>query len=108
MKLSEKPILFVGAGPGDPELLTLKGKKALEEAGLVLYAGSLVNAGLLDFCSPGCERADSSGMSLEEQVSLMANAAGRECPWCASTRGTRASSAPWRNRSASWRDRAFP
>jgi len=80
MDTAEKTILFVGAGPGDPELLTLKGKKALEEAGLVLYAGSLVNAALLDFCSPGCERTDSSGLSLEEQVALMADAAGRGVP----------------------------
>ena len=35
-------VSFVGAGPGDPELLTLKGRKAIEGAGLVLYAGSLV------------------------------------------------------------------
>ena len=35
-------VFFVGAGPGDPELLTLKGRKAIEGAGLVLYAGSLV------------------------------------------------------------------
>ena len=80
MDTDERPILFVGAGPGDPDLLTLKGKKALEEAGLVLYAGSLVNADLLDFCSLGCERADSSGLSLEEQVALMADAAGRGVP----------------------------
>jgi precorrin-4/cobalt-precorrin-4 C11-methyltransferase len=72
----ENPVLFVGAGPGDPELLTLKGKRALEEADLVLYAGSLVNGALLEFCSPACERVDSSPLSLEEQVGMMAEKAG--------------------------------
>jgi len=77
MEHAEKTILFAGAGPGDPELLTLKGKKALEEADLVLYAGSLVNREILAFCRPCCEKADSSGLSLEEQVALMAETAGR-------------------------------
>lgn len=72
-----KPILFVGAGPGDPDLMTLKGKRALEEADLVLYAGSLVPEALLAFCSPSCETVDSSGLSLEEQVALMADRAGQ-------------------------------
>ena len=70
MANTEYPVLFVGAGPGDPELITLKGKRALEEADLVLYAGSLVNEALLDYCSPGCVRADSSPLSLEEQMAL--------------------------------------
>jgi len=72
MANTEYPVLFVGAGPGDPELITLKGKRALEEADLVLYAGSLVNEALLDYCSPGCVRADSSPLSLEEQMALVA------------------------------------
>ena len=72
MANTEYPVLFVGAGPGDPELITLKGKRALEEADLVLYAGSLVNEALLDYCSPGCVTADSSPLSLEEQMALVA------------------------------------
>jgi precorrin-4/cobalt-precorrin-4 C11-methyltransferase len=75
LKAEKKTILFVGAGPGDPELLTIKGKKALEEAGLVLYAGSLVNPLILDFCGRGCVKEDSSGLTLEEQVEMMAGAA---------------------------------
>ncbi len=41
-------IYFVGAGPGDPDLITVKGKRLLQEADLVIYAGSLVNPRLLD------------------------------------------------------------
>ena len=41
-------VLFVGAGPGDPELITVKGLKALQQADVVIYAGSLVNPALLE------------------------------------------------------------
>lgn len=75
MEEIKKTVLFVGAGPGDSELLTLKGKKALESADLTLYAGSLVNEEILNFCPSHCLRRDSSGLTLEEQVDLMAEAA---------------------------------
>ncbi len=68
-----KPILFVGAGPGDPELLTIKGKKALENADLIIYTGSLVPDELLEGL-PG-EKISSEGKSLEEISSLMIDAA---------------------------------
>ena len=41
-------VYFVGAGPGDPELITVKGQRALATADIVIYAGSLVNPALLD------------------------------------------------------------
>ena len=41
-------VYFVGAGPGDPDLITVKGKRLLEEADLVIFAGSLVNPALLE------------------------------------------------------------
>lgn len=65
------PILFVGAGPGDPELITVKGQKALQEADLVIYAGSLVPKALLEWTKPGCRHENSASMHLEEIVSLM-------------------------------------
>lgn len=68
-------VTIVGAGPGDPELLTLKGKRLLETADLVVYAGSLVAPALLTFCTPSCERVDSASLDLEEQVELMSRAA---------------------------------
>ena len=44
-------VYFVGAGPGDPELITVKGKKLVEQADLIIYAGSLVNPGVLKHMS---------------------------------------------------------
>jgi len=70
----EHPVLIVGAGPGDPELLTIKGMRALQEADLVLYAGSLVNGSLLDYCPAGCATVDTSPLTLEEQVEIMSDA----------------------------------
>ncbi len=58
-------VWFVGAGPGDPELLTVKGRGLLERAGAVLYAGSLVSEAVLRWAPPGCVIADSKGMTLE-------------------------------------------
>ena len=46
---------IIGAGPGDPELITVKGQRYLSEADVVIYAGSLVNPKLLDYCKDGAE-----------------------------------------------------
>ncbi|HEC97839.1 MAG TPA: precorrin-4 C(11)-methyltransferase [Nitrospirae bacterium] len=59
-------VYFVGAGPGDPELMTLKGRRLLEEAQLVIFAGSLVNHEIVKGLS--AEVHDSSGMSLDEII----------------------------------------
>lgn len=64
-------VIFVGAGPGDPELITMKGMKALQQAGRVIYAGSLVNPALLEYCSPETLCCDSSKLTLEEVIRLM-------------------------------------
>ncbi|MCB2185261.1 MAG: precorrin-4 C(11)-methyltransferase [Deltaproteobacteria bacterium] len=64
----ENPVLFVGAGPGDPELITVAGKKALEQADLVVYAGSLVSAEMLTWCQAGVEAIDSAGLNLDQIV----------------------------------------
>ena len=66
---------FVGAGPGAEDLITLRGLRALEQADLVVYAGSLVNPGHLKRCKPDCECRDSAAMNLGEQVTAMSEAA---------------------------------
>jgi precorrin-4/cobalt-precorrin-4 C11-methyltransferase len=65
-------IWFVGAGPGDPELITVKGKALLDQADVLLYAGSLVNPALVT-SSPAPEKVDSWGMHLDDMVALMAD-----------------------------------
>ena len=70
-------IHFVGAGPGDKELLTLKGARLLSQADCIIYAGSLVNPELLDFAKAGCEIHDSAKLTLEEVVAVMRKFAAR-------------------------------
>jgi len=64
-------ISFVGAGPGDVDLITVKGRKLLEKADVVIYAGSLVSRRHLDFCKEGCSFYDSASMTLEEIIEVM-------------------------------------
>lgn len=64
----DNPVLFVGAGPGDPELITVKGQKALRAADLVIYAGSLVPQALLQWTREGTSTISSASMHLEEIV----------------------------------------
>lgn len=64
-------VWFVGAGPGDPELITVKGKKLLKEADCVIYAGSLVNPVLLEETKAGCAIYNSATMTLEEVIEVM-------------------------------------
>ena len=59
-------ITFVGAGPGAEDLITVRGQNLLREADIVVYAGSLVNPGLLSLCREECEIYNSAKMTLEE------------------------------------------
>lgn len=61
-----KKIYFVGAGPGDPELLTLKGQRLISEADAILFAGSLVSKAAMMWAKESCIIQDSKGMTLEE------------------------------------------
>ncbi len=64
-------IEFVGAGPGASDLITVRGAKLLREADVIVYAGSLVNAALLDEAKPTCEIYNSAKMTLEEVLEVM-------------------------------------
>ncbi len=64
-------VYFVGAGPGDPELITLKGYRLLSKADVVIYAGSLINPALLDYCQPGAKCVDSAALNLGQIIELM-------------------------------------
>ncbi len=65
---------FVGAGPGAPDLITLRGKALLEQADVIIYAGSLVNKQLLDYAKEGAEIHNSANMTLEEVIDVMVKA----------------------------------
>ena len=65
---------FVGAGPGAPDLITVRGKQYLEEADVIIYAGSLVNPKLLEYTKDICTIYNSAKMTLEEVISVMEKA----------------------------------
>jgi len=62
------PVVFVGAGPGDPELITVKGRRALEQADLIIYAGSLVPEAVLAWARPETRRVNSAGLHMESII----------------------------------------
>lgn len=67
-------VYFIGAGPGDPELLTLKAKRVLERAEVVVYAGSLINKEILKFARNDVLLHDSSSMELNEILKIFSDA----------------------------------
>ena len=71
------PIIFVGAGPGDPELITVKGQKALAGADLVLYAGSLVSPAVLGWANPTAELVDTAKLNLADICARLTGGAPR-------------------------------
>ena len=67
-------VYFIGAGPGDPELITVKGRRVIESSGYCIYAGSLVNKEILKYCRENTKIYDSASMSLDEIVNVMEEA----------------------------------
>lgn len=65
---------FVGAGCGAADLITLRGRRLIENADVIIYAGSLVNPELLEYAKEGCEIYNSAYMTLDEVISVMENA----------------------------------
>ena len=101
-------ITFVGAGPGAEDLITVRGQRLLQEADIIVYAGSLVNPGLLSMAGADCEIYNSAKMTLEEVMDVMTagERAGKKVvrlhtviPVC-----TARSASRWMR----WRRRAFP
>lgn len=64
-------VYFVGAGPGDVDLITVKGRELIKTCDVIIYAGSLVSPKHLDFCKEGCKIYDSASMTLEEVIEVM-------------------------------------
>lgn len=71
-QMNTLPISIVGAGPGDVELITVKGRRLLDDADCIVYAGSLVNSQILDGCK--ADIYDSQGMNLDEIVDVLSTA----------------------------------
>jgi precorrin-4/cobalt-precorrin-4 C11-methyltransferase len=73
------PVIFLGAGPGDPELITVKGQKALAQGEVIFHAGSLVSPAVLGWAKPGAELIDTAPLHLEEIVTgiIRAHRAGK-------------------------------
>lgn len=68
---------FVGAGPGAEDLITIRGLKLLQQADVIIYAGSLVNPALLKEAKEGCEIHNSAYMTLEEVIAVLEEAEKR-------------------------------
>jgi len=71
-------VVFVGAGPGNPELLTVKGKELLENCSCCIYAGSLVSDEVISLIPSRAEKYNSAGMSLDDMVAVYKNAREKE------------------------------
>ncbi|MDP2912956.1 MAG: precorrin-4 C(11)-methyltransferase [Candidatus Omnitrophota bacterium] len=67
-------VYFIGAGPGDPELLTIKAGKIIRKADIIIYAGSLINKNVIKSAKKNARLYDSGGMSLGEQLRLIKKA----------------------------------
>ena len=69
---------FVGAGPGAPDLITVRGKELIEKADIIIYAGSLVNPALLDYAKDDAKIYNSAEMTLEEVTAVYTEAESEE------------------------------
>ena len=67
-------VIFIGAGPGDPDLITVKGRRVIEQADVIIYAGSLVNKDVLSPARDDCEIHNSAYLNLEETDNIITEA----------------------------------
>ena len=75
--MSEGKVYFIGGGPGDPDLLTLKAKRLIESADVVIYADSLVHPSIVEFARPGAEVHGSKTLTLGQIMELTLQAVKR-------------------------------
>jgi precorrin-4/cobalt-precorrin-4 C11-methyltransferase len=68
---------FIGAGPGDPDLITVKGRKILSQADVIIYAGSLISKEHFEYCKEGVEIHNSASMTLNEVIEVINNSYGQ-------------------------------
>lgn len=71
-------VSFIGAGPGDPELITIKGQKAVRQADVIIYAGSLVPKAVIEDRKAGSEVLNSASMDLDEIMETIRNAHAKD------------------------------
>ena len=69
---------FVGAGPGAPDLITLRGAELVKQADIIIYAGSLVNPEILALARPDCRVYNSAEMTLEQVLAVMEGASNAD------------------------------
>ncbi len=74
MSRKRYPVIFAGAGPGDPELMTIKAQQTMQSADLIIYAGSLVPEAVLKWVKPEAVSQNSASMHLDEIVEAMVTA----------------------------------
>ena len=71
MKKRKSQVYFIGADPGDPDLITVKGRKCIQNADLVLYTGSLVHKEVVVCSKEDAEVVDSSSMTLDDTHAMI-------------------------------------
>jgi precorrin-4/cobalt-precorrin-4 C11-methyltransferase len=64
-------VYFIGAGPGDPDLITVKGRKIIENADVIIYAGSLVSKEHFNYCKDSVELYNSASMTLDQVIDVI-------------------------------------
>src|SRR5574338_774554 len=70
-----KTVYFVGSGPGDPELITLKAKRLVETADVIIYSGSLLNPKILEYAKKGAELHDAAVIDRDKIYEILRDGA---------------------------------
>lgn len=101
--MSAAIVHFVGAGSGAPDLITVRGMRLLQEAKVIVYAGSLVNPQLLQYAPKDCEIHDSAYLHLDQVIDILSRSAKRGQNTVRLHTGDRRFTGPYASRSIGWR-----